>query len=647
MGAASIYQLHVQLVGIEPSVWRRLLVPSDISLDQLHQVLQLSFGWTDSHLHEFDDSGRIMGEPDPDDDDPPEDEAGITLKEILSRVGNAFIYLYDYGDGWEHSIVLEKKKKNDPEATYPSCLAGERSGPPEDCGGVDGYKAFLEAIADPEHEEHEAMLEWIGGKFDAEKIDIDWINELLEAIGRTEWIGAMFPLPEGLLDNAPDDPWVVAWLDASEAVLIEHMVVAGESRSEAAVSLLEQALDEASSGDTKEPDRVRVEDPELAAAVAGKLGDRFEVLQDVTPEVEDIREELIEHIAESWKIVQAMSSYLSGEVAPAGIAKLFEAAALLYRANPWEKIKGRIAIEVQSKKLGLEGGLMSLGGETGDNPGMYIVESPADQSFLLEPISTDLKDEEDGPEGPLRVMFFERGADVPQKMRREISEHSWEVVDAHAYPKILLIGSNGAPHAPTRHDVSIMIVCARALVELTRKHGRDIDAHKPATLTTRVEGLSGPISIRLSSPHPALEPEHGTPRSSYDAMRPPNRRKWLRMSEGDRMDQVEMFHEESKPHPVAPNPTLHAITHVVVETQLALNDPPVVRDALARMLAGGVRDALARMLAGGLDRHEAVHAIGALVSEHILESMQDSGTPDSGSYIEALTALTVATRRSK
>jgi len=634
MAPAAIYQLHVQLVGIEPPVWRRLLVPADISLDQLHQVLQLSFGWTDSHLHEFDAAGRIIGEPDPEDEDPPEDEAGVTLSEILSRKGDAFVYLYDYGEGWEHSIVLENKLDADPELVYPACVAGDRSGPPEDCGGVDGYEAFLEAISDPKHEEHEEMLEWIGGEFDPEKFDMDWINELLEAIGRTEWIGAMFELPEDLLENAPEEPWVVAWLDACEAVVIEHMVVEGRSRSEAAVSLLEQALEETREGDLKEPDRVRVGDPELAAAVAAKFGDRFEVLQDETPEAEEIRDDLVEHIAESWKIVQSMSSYLSGEVDAAGIARLFEAAALLYRANPWEKIRGRIAIEVKCAKLGLEGALMSLGGETGDNPGMYVVESPADRSFLLEPSSADLDEAEGGPEGPLRVLFFERGADVPPKMRREISENSWEVVDAHSYPKILLIGPDGSPYAPTIRDVSMMIVCALALVELTETGSRDLDARRPVRLTTTVEGLSGPVRIRLVSPHPALEPDEGPTLSSYDAARPPQRGRWLKMSEGDRMDQVETYHEESRPHPPAANPTMHAITHVVVETQIAMDDPPEVRKALARLISEG------------LDRHEAVHAIGSLVTEHILGSMKNGSAPDSGSYVEALAALTAASWRS-
>jgi hypothetical protein len=231
------------------------------------------------------------------------------------------------------------------------------------------------------------------------------------------------------------------------------------------------------------------------------------------------------------------------------------------------------------------------------------------------------------------VLFFERGADVPQKMRREISENSWEVVDAHAYPKILLIGTDGSPYAPTNRDVSMMIACALALAELTEKHGRDLDARRPVRCATSVDGLSGPIRIRLVSPHPALEPDEGKPLSSYDAGRAPKRHRWLKMSEGDRMDQVETYHEESRPHPPASNPTMHAITHVVVETQLALDDPPEVRKALERLLEGGI------------ERHEAIHAIGTLVTEHILGSMQEGGKPDSGSYVEALGALSASTLR--
>ena len=219
---------------------------------------------------------------------------------------------------------------------------------------------------------------------------------------------------------------------------------------------------------------------------------------------------------------------------------------------------------------------------------------------------------------------------MPQKMRREISEHSWEVVDAHAYPKLLLIGADGAPYAPVKNDVSMMIACARALAELAQKHGRDIDARWPVTYGTSVEGLSGPVRIRLVSPHPAIEPVEARPIASYDARRSPDSRRWLRMSEGDRMDQVETYHEESRPHPPGPNPTMHAITHVVVETQLALDDPPEVRKALHRLLQEG------------LDRHDAIHTIGTLVSEHILGSMQDGGPPDPGSYVEALAVLTAA-----
>lgn len=505
MGEGSIYQLYVRLLDVEPAIWRRLLVRSDTPLDQLHQVLQLSLGWTDSHLHEFTAAGRTLGEPDPDDDDPPEDEASVTVAEVLERKGDSISYLYDYGDGWEHSIVLEKTHEPDPEATYPACIAGERSGPPEDCGGVDGYAAFLEAIGDPEHEEHESMLEWIGGEFDPESFDIDWVNELLEAIGRVEWIGALFELPEGLLENAPQRPWVVAWLDASEAVVIDHAVVSHDSRYELAMSLLDRALEEASSGGLRVPDRVRTDDVELASAVEARHGEVLEVLQDEIPEAEEVRKDLVEHIAESWKIVQSLGSYLAGEVEPAQVAQLFRAAARLYRASPWEKIRGRISIEVNAPELGLDGALMSLGGDPGENPGIYIVESPGDQAYLLEPLSSTIKDDDVGPLGPLRVLFFERGADVPAKMRREISDHSFEVVDAHAYPKLLLIGSDGTPFAPDARELSLVVACTMAMAELVETHSQELDDRSDVSILLEVDTGPSRIQLSLRAPHPALE----------------------------------------------------------------------------------------------------------------------------------------------
>ena len=134
-------------------------------------------GWTNSHLHQFEIKGKRFGDPelldDGFDDFECKDSTRTMLSEILPKTGKrfAFKYEYDFGDGWEHEVLFEGSPPVDPKAKYPVCLEGERACPPEDCGGVWGYGDFLEAIRNPKHEEHESMLEWVGGAFDPEKFD--------------------------------------------------------------------------------------------------------------------------------------------------------------------------------------------------------------------------------------------------------------------------------------------------------------------------------------------------------------------------------------------------------------------------------------------------------------------------------------------
>ena len=178
-----IYQLKISLVGTSPLIWRRVLVPSDLTLAQLHNVVQVSVGWENCHLHEFRIASRRFGVPDPEDSflggAQCFNERKTRLADVLGKAGAKAEYTYDFGDSWEHNIVVEKVLLSDPGVAYPICTGGERHGPPEDCGGLAGYYNFLEAIRDPEHEEHEDMLEWIGGSFDAEAFSIDLVNRSL------------------------------------------------------------------------------------------------------------------------------------------------------------------------------------------------------------------------------------------------------------------------------------------------------------------------------------------------------------------------------------------------------------------------------------------------------------------------------------
>ena len=180
---APIYQLRIELLDVEPAIWRRILVPASIKLPKLHVTLLWTMGWAGGHLHEFVIGHDHYGVPDPDFDTPPliQREDRIMLGAAIGA-RKAFTYLYDYGDGWEHRVTVEKILPPDPGLKSPQCLDGAHACPPEDVGGPPGYVEFLEAINDPKHEEHDSMLEWCGGSFDPAAFNLDDINERLRQI---------------------------------------------------------------------------------------------------------------------------------------------------------------------------------------------------------------------------------------------------------------------------------------------------------------------------------------------------------------------------------------------------------------------------------------------------------------------------------
>jgi hypothetical protein len=179
-----IYQLKITLKDAQPPIWRRILVPSDILLGRLHLVIQLAMGWTNSHLHLFDADGQRFGTPLDDfmAEVDIQDETKVKLNRLLRTEKDAMDYEYDFGDGWEHKIVLEKVLPFDKAQALPVCVTGKRACPPEDCGGVWGYAELLETLADPAHSEHQEMLEWLGGPFDPEAFDLAETNTLLSEL---------------------------------------------------------------------------------------------------------------------------------------------------------------------------------------------------------------------------------------------------------------------------------------------------------------------------------------------------------------------------------------------------------------------------------------------------------------------------------
>jgi hypothetical protein len=183
-GDKTVYQLKVTLMDIRPPIWRRLLIPANATLADLHDAIQGCMGWQDYHLHQFIVGDEYYGLPDPEYEGlaDMQDESRVSLAKVVAGQGFRFNYEYDFGDSWLHEILVEEVQPVDPEVSYPVCIGGRRAGPPEDVGGIGGYQFFLEAIRNPRHPEHEEMLDWVGGSFDPEAFDLEEANEALRTV---------------------------------------------------------------------------------------------------------------------------------------------------------------------------------------------------------------------------------------------------------------------------------------------------------------------------------------------------------------------------------------------------------------------------------------------------------------------------------
>jgi hypothetical protein len=183
---STCYHFKVTLKDISPAVWRRFVVPNDIGLDRLHDIIQIVMGWSDSHLHEFEFKGKKYSEANEDADhfgDPPLDESKFRVCDLVAKKGEKISYLYDFGDSWEHEIALESVELIPKGFEIRiSCLEGKNACPPEDVGGVPGYEEFLKTIANPKNPEQKEMLKWAESatgrkcKFDPKRFDEEEVS---------------------------------------------------------------------------------------------------------------------------------------------------------------------------------------------------------------------------------------------------------------------------------------------------------------------------------------------------------------------------------------------------------------------------------------------------------------------------------------
>ena len=180
-----VLRFRIELQGIAPSIWREIVVPSSYSFWDLHVAIQDAMGWLDCHLHAFrirdPKTGGAAEIGIPLEDDFGDDRqvlAGweVSVLSYLNEPGHSAEYEYDFGDGWNHHVLLQEIMDRERGAKYPRCTGGERACPPEDCGGIWGYQALLEILGDPAHEEYEEMREWVGDRFDPGQFDPDRVK---------------------------------------------------------------------------------------------------------------------------------------------------------------------------------------------------------------------------------------------------------------------------------------------------------------------------------------------------------------------------------------------------------------------------------------------------------------------------------------
>ncbi|MBP7936802.1 MAG: plasmid pRiA4b ORF-3 family protein [Phycisphaerae bacterium] len=171
------YTLKITLTESKPTIWRRFYVPRQITLDRLHDVIQIVMGWDEKHLHCFTINGQRYTETPEDMEMEGQEEGDFKLCDVVPRVGMSFSYKYDFGDGWEHTLDAEDiKPVPEGHSACVACFGGERSCPPEDVGGMDGFREFLAAIVQPEHPRHKRNRRWVGRQFDPEGFHLKAIN---------------------------------------------------------------------------------------------------------------------------------------------------------------------------------------------------------------------------------------------------------------------------------------------------------------------------------------------------------------------------------------------------------------------------------------------------------------------------------------
>ena len=178
---SNVLQFKITLRNTKPAIWRRFLIEDILTFHDLHLVIQNVMGWTNSHLYQFVyNKTSFIGIPESEEDNNITNAKEVVLSSFFDQPKIRINYEYDFGDSWDHELVLEKILDKVPGAQYPNCIKGERNCPPEDCGGIWGFYNMLEILKDKKHRAYEETLEWLGDDYNPEEFDIDTVKEYLK-----------------------------------------------------------------------------------------------------------------------------------------------------------------------------------------------------------------------------------------------------------------------------------------------------------------------------------------------------------------------------------------------------------------------------------------------------------------------------------
>lgn len=623
----SIYQLKIALRDTDPSIWRRVLVPGELTLGDLHTVIQRVMSWDGEHLHQF-----VIGKEKYGTDDHELNEDDVTLEEVLGTRVKKLTYIYDFGDTWVHDIRVEKRPEEPVELAEPRCIAGDRAAPPEDCGGPWGYETLLEVFGDPEHPDRDHFAGLVEAGFDPARFDLDEINARLSGVAASLWIGGVVVPRVG--GEGPDGsmPAIAMWLDEADGSVIGQTPADPADWREAAVDLLEAALEDLAAGELPRPAKVRVADEALADAIRPRLeAAGLPLERGELPALEEIERTLSAEMTRIDHECGQDPECIGAEIIPDPlIARFFQSAARLYRAEPWVCCPRGELFSLSAPRLDLPEGVVALDGDSDREFSIVLFESPADYEAFIE--ANEAHDDAETVPAPtvvLRALSYDRGASLPRNVRRLISEKGWEVAHARAYPALVVLDPEGAQRAPTSRDHLLLSAAAQAVAAAVVEQREALVDGAELTMQLVVDGGEGPVEATLRAGH--WDADEGGELTYDPATGPSDPARWLELDEHDRLDAIGAAHEGAfAPKAVARdevNPNAHNAFHMIVENQLAADDPPQARQALARLVAAG------------LDRHEALHAIVALVTDHLWIASRTGKAFSAQSYTKELARI--------